>query len=272
MKSNATAIKQDPSSAQEHVPRTDNIIAIASGKGGVGKTFLSISLSQAFSKLNKKTLLFDGDLGLANVDIQLGLMPERDLGSVLGGGINLKQSIIHFDLANFDIIAGRSGVGNFATLPPLRLAQLRNELFALGNSYDFVLVDLGAGVDRTMRLLSAYAGSYIVVTNAEPTALTDAYAFIKITLYEDPDAKIKIIINMADSHKEGERTFLTLSNACREFLKISPQLAGVVRRDKKVPDSIRYQTPILTRHPSCHAASDIMDIAYRLTNVARKNK
>lgn len=255
---------------EDQVPRQENVWAIASGKGGVGKTFLSISLSHALSKLKKRALLFDGDLGLANVDIQLGLMPDRDLGSVLGGYITMEQSVTHYKEAQFDIIAGRSGVGNFATLPTSKLVHIRNDLFELGNQYHYVLIDLGAGVDRTMRLISAFAGCYIVVTNAEPTALTDAYAFIKLTLYEDPEAKIKVIINMADSHKEGERTFLTLSNACREFLKMTPQLAGVVRRDKKVPDSIRNQTPILTHHPHSHAAHDIMDIAYKLTNLAKK--
>lgn len=249
-----------------HAPegRRANIYALASGKGGVGKTFLSITLAQALAKLRRKSLLFDGDFGLANVDIQLGIMPERDLGNVVNNKVTLEQAIYHYKAGGFDIIAGRSGVANLATLSPMQLATLRNSLFKLSDVYDDVLIDLGAGVDRTMRLISAYAGHYLVVTNAEPTALTDAYAFIKLTRYEDPDADIRIIINSAESQRDGERTYNTLSKACFEFLKVKPVLAGIVRRDKRVPEAIRAQTPMFTHSPYSAVAKDVMAIAENL--------
>lgn len=252
-----------------HEGRRSNIYAIASGKGGVGKTFLSITLSQALAKLRRRTLLFDGDFGLANVDIQLGIMPDRDLGNVMNNKVTLEQAIYRYKAGDFDIIAGRSGVANLANLTPLQLATLRNSLFQLSDVYDDVLIDLGAGVDRTMRLISAYAGHYLVVTNAEPTSLTDAYAFIKMTRYEDPDADIRIIINSADSHKDGERTYNTIARACLEFLKVKPMLAGIVRRDKRVPEAIRHQTPMFTYSPYSSVAKDVMAIAENIVQAER---
>ena len=116
------------------------------GKGGVGKTWFSITLAHALAQSGQKTLLFDGDLGLANIDIQLGLMPTHDLGSVIAGKITLNQAICHYDDGNFDIIAGRSGSGSLANVPISRLQLINDDLRLLAGGYDRVIVDLGAGV------------------------------------------------------------------------------------------------------------------------------
>src|SRR5688572_13751422 len=108
--------------------KAKNVIAVASGKGGVGKTWFAITLSHALAKAGRKTLLFDGDLGLANVDIQLGLTPDRDLGGVITGRIGLAQAASRYEEGGFDIVAGRSGTGSLATLPAQRLAQLGSEI------------------------------------------------------------------------------------------------------------------------------------------------
>jgi flagellar biosynthesis protein FlhG len=253
-----------PAAGAAHLPKARNMFAIASGKGGVGKTWFAITLAHAFARSGQRALLFDGDLGLANVDIQLGLMPERDLGGVIGGRITLAQATTRFD-GGFDIIAGRSGNGSLATLPGQRLAQLRSELVTLAASYDRVVLDLGAGLDRTARMLAATAGTYLVVTTVEPTSLTDAYAFIKVTHADEPDADLRVVVNMAGSTAEGQRTYQTLLRACQGFLKISPPLAGIIRRDRKVVESIRHQSPLLTRHPGAEAAADVEAIVRNLT-------
>ncbi|SRR5258708_2097009 len=247
------------------LPKARNVIAIASGKGGVGKTWFAITLAHGLARSGRRALLFDGDLGLANVDIQLGLMPERDLGGVIGGRITLAQATTRYADGGFDIIAGRSGNGSLATLPGQRLAQLRAELVGLAANYDQVVIDLGAGIDRTVRLLAASAGICLVVTTVEPTSLTDAYAFIKVTHADEPDADIRVVVNMAGSTAEGQRTYQTLLRACQGFLKIAPPLAGIIRRDRKVVESIRNQTPLLTRHPGCEAAGDVEAIVRSLT-------
>ncbi len=238
--------------------------AIASGKGGVGKTWLAITLAHAMAKSGQRTLLFDGDIGLANVDIQLSLMPKHDLGGVLAGRLPLNQASVRYQEGGFDIIPGRSGTGNLANTPVNRLRTLGNDLLLLSQAYDQVIVDLGAGVEHTVRQLTQNVGTCLVVATDEPTALTDAYAFIKLTHMENPQINLQVVVNMANSTREGERTYNTILKACEGFLKFSPPLAGVVRRDTKVRESIRNQVPILVRFPNTEAAIDVGAIAEKL--------
>ena len=241
-----------------------NMVAIASGKGGVGKTWFAITLKHALAEEKLRTLLFDGDLGLANLDIQLGLMPKHDLGSVIAGRLTLNQSVLKYEEGNFDIIAGRSGSGGLANVPVSRLQVLGEDLHSLSTNYDKVIIDLGAGVERTVRQLTQSVGTCLVVATDEPTSLTDAYAFIKVTHMERPGTDIRVVINMANSTHEGERTYNTLLKACEGFLKISPPLIGVIRRDNKVRESIKSQVSILTRFPKTEATNDVKQIAEKL--------
>lgn len=254
----------EPATARRSRARGRNVIAVASGKGGVGKTWFSVTLAHALTNLEARVLLFDGDLGLANVDIQLGLMPERDLGGVIAGSLTLGQSVTQVRETGFDVIAGRSGSANLSALAPARLSLLHDGLMTLAADYDRLVIDLGAGVENTVRTLAGDAGTLIVVTTADPAALTDAYAFVKLTAAAQPGADIRIVVNMAGSPREGERTYNTLLKACQTFLKLSPPLAGIVRRDAKVADSIRNQTALLTRYPNSEAGSDVAAIAGRL--------
>ena len=241
-----------------------NMIAVASGKGGVGKTWFSITLSHAFSLLKQKTILFDGDLGLANVDIQLGLMPEFDLGSVVTGSKTINQVIHHCDKTKFDIIAGRSGSAGLASMPVGRLQILGEDLSILADSYNKLILDMGAGVEKPVRILSGMAERIIVLCTDEPTSLTDAYAFIKIMTMQYPKSVISIVINQANSIREGQRTYDTLLKACNNFLKISPELLGIVRRDTRVRDAIRNQSSIISRYPTSEAVEDVINIAKKL--------
>lgn len=238
-----------------------NIIAVASGKGGVGKTWFSITLAHALTKMGKRVLLFDGDLGLANVDVQLGLMPKRDLNDVIRGRLSLDKVIQPYEDGDFDIIAGRSGQASLSALPSQRLAMLRDQILEVAENYDVVICDLGAGVDRTVRMLAATATRTILVTTDEPTSLTDAYAFIKLGNAAGMSKNISIVVNMASSEMEGEKTYKTLLKACSNFLRLKPPMAGMVRVDPKVKDCIRHQTPLLIRSPNCQAAEDVEDIA-----------
>jgi flagellar biosynthesis protein FlhG len=250
--------------------RGKNIIAVASGKGGVGKTWFSITLSHALARQGKKVLLFDGDLGLANVDVQLGLMPKRDLNDVIRGRLGLDKVIQHYEDGGFDIVAGRSGQASLSSLPSQRLAFLRDQLLEVAEKYDAVICDLGAGVDRTVRMFSAAATRTLLVATDEPTSLTDAYAFIKLGNAAGMSRNISIVVNMVPSTLEGEKTYKTLLKACENFLRLRPPLAGMVSADPRVKDAIRHQTPILTRSPNTDAAEDIEDIAqYVLRELAR---
>jgi flagellar biosynthesis protein FlhG len=259
MKENSTANMNLPS------PLTcENMIAVASGKGGVGKTWFSSTLCHVLAKSGKRVLLFDGDLGMANIDVQLGLMPEKDLGAVIEGKATLAGSITRFEGGGFDIIAGRSGSGNLGSLPSQHLASLRNDLIALAANYDTVLVDLGAGIERPVRLLAGPAGLTLVVVTDEPTSITNAYAFIKVTHATNPNVRMGIVVNMAANKREGEETYKAILNACSKYLRYDPPLMGIIRRDTKVREAIRAQMPSLQRYPVSDAVQDVEALAQNL--------
>jgi flagellar biosynthesis protein FlhG len=243
-----------------------NAIAVASGKGGVGKTWLSITLAHALAGLGRRVVLLDGDLGLANVDIQLGITPQVDLAQVLEQQWPLERAITPFPDGAFDIIAGRSGSQSLANMPAHRLFALSSGIAGLGRNYDHVVIDLGAGIDRPVRFLAMQSGRSIVVTTDEPTALTDAYAFIKLLHQQGTASKIGVVVNMAASREDGLRTFETLAKACESFLHARPELLAVIQRDSKVKDSIRAQTPLLIRHPGSVAGADVEALARRLAS------
>lgn len=237
------------------------IIAVASGKGGVGKTWFAITLAHACARLDKRVLLFDADLGLANVDIQLGLTPERDLGSVVAGTATLADVILHHQDGRFDIVAGRSGSGALSALNPAALESALTALRRHAAHYDIVLLDLGAGLDRSVRRMAAWADTLLVVATDEPTSLTDAYAVLKLHTGDSQSGDARVVVNQAATRQVGERTFTTLQRACQTFLHRSPPCAGIIRRDERVRDAIRRQTLLLSRHPSCAAATDVEAIA-----------
>ncbi len=241
-----------------------NLIAVASGKGGVGKTWLSVTLAHLLARSGRSVLLFDGDIGLANVDVQLGITPQRDLGGVLAGRHTLKEAITHYAEGGFDIIAGRSGSASLATMPLEKLELIAGALRAMQNDYDFVMIDLGAGIEQHVQYLASIASRCLVVLTDEPTSLTDAYAFIKIAQGSNPKPEIGIVVNQAATQKEGESTYQAISRACSNFLGISPPLMGIVRRDNKVKDSIRSQKSLLIKAPHSTAASDAALISIKL--------
>ncbi|MFA5592516.1 MAG: MinD/ParA family protein [Micavibrio sp.] len=266
-KANTPASPQTPATGMGKTPvapamrRGKNIIAVASGKGGVGKTWFSITLSHAMAKAGKKVLLFDGDLGLANIDIQIGVMPRRDLSDVVRGRMGLDKIIHRYEEGGFDIIAGRSGNGILSALPAQHLAMLRDQLLEIADNYDVVIVDLGAGIDRTLFMFCSAAARTLMIVNDESTSLTDSYAIIKRGSATGLSKHISIIINQAANLIEGERTYNTIKKACENFLRLTPPLAGVIRQDSRVKESIRYQTPILIRSPNADAAEDVQKIA-----------
>jgi flagellar biosynthesis protein FlhG len=236
-------------------------IAIASGKGGVGKTWFAITLAHALSGLGRRVLLFDADLGLANVDIQLGLTPRLDLASVIGGRASLADASLHHPDGGFTIVAGRSGSGMLSALDTAALDKLLGALAVEAMRYDVVLLDLGAGLELPVRRMSAWADRLLVLATEEPTSLTDAYAVLKLYAADRPDGDARVVVNQASNRTGGERTFATLERACQTFLGRAPSLAGIIRRDERVRDAIRRQTLLLARHPNAPAATDVEAIA-----------
>ncbi len=253
-----------------HQPRVDpaSIVAVASGKGGVGKTFMSITLASAFAKAGKRTLLVDGDLGLANIDVQLGIAPETDLAAVIAGWVELDDAVTPVDggasEGGFDVLPGRSGSGALAELPQEEVARLAAGISALSLQYDQVVLDLGAGIETNCMRLARAADKAVMVITDEPTSMTDGYAFIKVLRGYAPKVEPVIAINQADSRPAGQRTHEAIARACETFLGFRPRLAGIVMRDEKVRDAIRRQQTLISTDPHAQPIQDALAIAQGL--------
>lgn len=244
----------------------NNLVTIGSGKGGVGKTWFTITLAQALARLNKRVLVFDGDLGLANIDIQLGITPDKDLAGVIQGKFTLRECIIPYKAGKFDVIVGRSGSGTLSMASPRQIHAILAELVKVGSSYDYVLLDLGAGIDPIVRLFSYYGRVVLLLTTEDPTSIADTYAFIKILLAKRSRANIHIVMNLVESLISGTRGFETLSRAVEKFLNNEVPLAGLIQRDRAVIDAIRHQSALLTRSPLSLSARSVVEIATSMVN------
>lgn len=242
--------------------RMGRVIAIASGKGGVGKTWLAITLAQALAEAGAgPVLLVDADHGLANVDVQLGLDPRHDLPGVLGGRVGLEAAVTRH-AAGFDVLPGRSGSG--VVLDGAELAAFEALLDQATARWPVVLLDLAAGLGPAERRLAAAADLLLVVATGEPTSLTDAYAVLKLHRRDRPGGDVRLVANQAADAAAGQRIWRTLDRAASAFLGAGLPLAGVIRRDPRVPDAIRRQAPLLSRHPMAPAAEDARRLALAL--------
>jgi flagellar biosynthesis protein FlhG len=236
------------------------VIAIASGKGGVGKTWFAITLAQALGQAGRRVLLLDADPGLANADVQLGLAPRGDLASVLAGRLPAEAAILAHD-GGFYLLPGRSGSALLAGMDEAMLARALALPRDLAAGFDAVLLDLGAGIGAAQRRLLAAADLPLVVATEEPTSLTDAYAVLKLLAQDSPGAAPLLVVNKAANAAAGAQVHRTLDAATRRFLGRGLALGGVVRRDARVAEAIRAQAPLLTRHPTSAAAADVTAIA-----------
>ena len=263
-------LRKSMDASTAHRPRVEpaSIVAVASGKGGVGKTFMSITLASAFAKAGKRTLLVDGDLGLANVDVQLGIAPETDLAAVMAGWVELDDAVTPVDggasEGGFDVLPGRSGSGALAELPQEEVARLAAGISALALQYDQVVLDLGAGIDPNCMRLARAADKAVMVITDEPTSMTDGYAFIKVLRGYAPNVEPVIAINQAETRAAGQRTHEAIARACETFLGFRPRLSGIVMRDEKVRDAIRRQQTLISTDPHAQPIQDALAIAQGL--------
>ncbi len=239
-----------------------SVISISGGKGGVGKTNISVNLAIALARQKSRVCLFDADLGLANVNILLGLYPDFDLEDVVLGEKTL-QDIIIKDYNGIDIIPGSSGVERLANIDHDDIEHLITS-FALLENYDYCIFDTSSGISKSVIAFCLSASEVIIVVTTEPTSLTDAYALLKVLTFNGFSGTAKIIVNQCKSTAIATRTFEKLKEVVQNYLSIDIEPLGIIAQDKKVIDAVHRQEPLLKVSPDAPAAKCIQAIAKRL--------
>ncbi|WP_320170059.1 MinD/ParA family protein [Maridesulfovibrio sp.] len=247
-------------------------LAIMSGKGGVGKTNLSLNLSYALNTGGNSLLLMDCDLGLANLDVLLGISPESNMQDLLISGARPSDIVIPIEKGRrFDILPAASGVPELVEMDEDMQEMLFSKITDLVGSYQFLVLDLGAGINGTVLSFAAMVHSRIVVITPEPTSLTDSYALIKVLNSQHGVSDFHIVVNQASSAKEANETFNRLNMACEKFLNIQLKNMGFVRYDPNVTEAVRRQIPFIKFAPKSDASRDILNIAVKIQKIRMDN-
>jgi flagellar biosynthesis protein FlhG len=244
--------------------RRAHVIAITSGKGGVGKSNIAVNLATQFSAAGKDVLLFDADLGLANADVLCNVEVPFNLSHVMINRKTLHDVMVKTP-AGFRLIGGASGLANMADLSNQQRERLVNSLEMLEEQADIILVDTGAGISPNVLCFTRAADEVIVVTTPEPTAITDAYAVIKVLSrqgYEHP--RLSLLVNQCRFPGEARLVYERISRVARQFLNVSIYDAGHVMHDEAVSLAVRRRTPFLLATPHCPASVCITQLAGRL--------
>ncbi len=236
----------------EHIPV---ITSVTSGKGGVGKTFLTINLAASLAKKGKKVLVVDCDLGLANIDIMLGLNPRLTLKDVIFGANTVQDAIVKTP-AGFDLIAGSSGVKEMAQPLYEKIQLIKDALRPLFPSYDYVLLDTGAGISEMVLQFNLLAYRNVIVLNRELTSLTDAYAMIKVMYQVFARDSFSIVVNCAANEKEGQRIFAQIDTTCKKFLGFPLHYLGHITSDQAVARSVVKQEVLVLSAPQSVVAKN----------------
>lgn len=236
------------------------VITVTSGKGGVGKSNFSVNISIALSELKQRVILLDADLGLANIDVILGITPPYNLAHVIAGEKTIPE-IMCEGPKGVRIIPGGSGMHELANLKEWQLENFLTKLSHLEGLADYLIIDTGAGLSKTVLSFALAADEIIVVTTSEPPALTDAYGLIKTVRQQRYNGKVKIVVNRVSSAADGQVVYNKLKIAINRFLKYSIEYLGSLREDPKVGQAVKEQQPFLQAYPLCPATQDIYSMA-----------
>lgn len=246
---------------QQHLAR---VITVTSGKGGVGKSNVSVNLAIQLSKLNKRVVILDADFGLANVEVLLGIRPQYNLADFLFRGKTLRE-VICPGPNNIGFISGGSGLKELVNLNHDQLQMLVRMMYELDSLADVVIIDTGAGISDTVVDLILASSELVLVATPEPTSITDAYALLK-TLSRHPEFyeenhMIRMIANRTHGPNEGTELFEKLSSVVEKFLKIKMDYLGQIPYDEKLSKAIMQQRPVSVLYPNAVASRALLDIA-----------
>ena len=238
------------------------IITITSGKGGVGKTSISLNLSLSLASKGYKVCLFDADLGLANVNILTGIYPRKDLESVINGQFTLNEIIIK-DFQGIDIIPGSSGVKKIADLSKAQTGTLIRAFLDL-EDYDYFIFDTSAGISSQVLSFCMASHEIILIATCEPTSLTDAYSMLKVLSKYGYNCPVKVVINQVKSGRAAQKAYTQLKETVNKFLSLKVQPLGIMASDKNVRAAVISQTPFFMLFPDTIASKCIESITRKL--------
>jgi flagellar biosynthesis protein FlhG len=243
------------------VTEIPQVLSVTSGKGGVGKTNLSVNLAYCLSRLGRKVVLLDADLGLANVDILLGLTPTTNLFHLFHEGVDLKQVLMDTPYG-FSILPASSGVSDMLALSTGQKLDLLEAMDYLEGRINYLIVDTGAGINDNVIYFNLAARERLLVLTTEPTSLTDAYALIKVMHMQHDVHRFRVVVNMAPSLKAAKAVYEKLATACDHFLSgISLDFTGVVPADPAVKNAVIRQKPFCFLSPEAPASKKLMELA-----------
>ncbi len=252
-------------------PDPVSVIAVSSGKGGVGKTNVSVNLAVSLAQEGKEVLLLDADLGLANVDVLLGLSPEYDLSHVISGERKLEEVIIEGP-AGIKIVPASSGISRMANLTQAEQAGLISAFSELSQIIDVLIVDTGAGIASNVMNFCSASQDVLIVVCDEPASITDAYAFIKVMSREYDIKHFQVVANMAQSAHEGRELFMKLSRAADRYLDVILTFVGTIPFDPRLRKAVQHQRAVVDAFPRAPSALAMKRMASQVKQSARAGR
>jgi flagellar biosynthesis protein FlhG len=244
-------------------PSRAKVLAITSGKGGVGKSNIAANLAVCIAASNKKVTLLDADMGMGNLDIIMNVDSRLSIANVIDGDMDL-EDVIQQGAGGVDLICGGSGLESLANLNKFQRERLLGDLDRLGSNSDVIVIDTAAGIGRSVTSFCQAADHVLVIATPEPTAMTDAYAMIKVLASRSYSGRISVLVNMADSIAEGKRIFRQISDVASRFLNVAVYEAGIICKCDKLTNAVRMRTPVVLAYPRAKITASLVTVAARI--------
>lgn len=243
------------------------VITVTSGKGGVGKSSISINLAIQFRQMGKSVIIFDADFGLANIEVMFGAIPKYNLSDLVYRGKELKDIIVKGPM-DIGFVSGGSGISGLGNLTRDQLVYIVYKLKELEQMADIIIIDTGAGISSSVLDFVVAASEILIVTTPEPTSITDSYSLLKaLNKYNDFDkdtTKIRLVANRVSSLEEGNNLFNKLNIVVSKFLNIDLEFLGVIQNDDNMSRSVIQQKPISIAYPNSHAVREFQNLARKM--------
>jgi len=242
-----------------------SVIAITSGKGGVGKTSIAANLGVCLAAKGRKTVLFDADLSLGNLNVMMNLHNKYNIRHFINGRKSLEE-ITHTTAEGLDIICGASGFEKLADMSEFQQKRLLAELTALQNNYQTIIVDTAAGISRSVICFLLACDNALVVTTPEPTAMTDAYAMIKVLVRNKFRGRISLIVNMSRTTAEGKKIYRKMADVVTRFLGATLYDSGTLLKDDRISQAVRMRKPVVLAYPKAPVTYSLATLASRISD------